>query len=392
MTRRLATAARYDRGALADVVIYADSLRCPELRHELPLAITDPFLYVEHEGRRLVVITSFEVERVKALGVSAMPPEAFGVDQLLAQGLTRAEADLEVVARACESFGIRTAAVPPSFPLEVADRLRRAGIEVEVDRALFERRRRVKNEAELAGVRRAQRAAEAGMARIAELLRAAAPDSGGVLRLDEDPLTSERLRAEADAVILANGAVNEDLIVAPGAQGAVGHDHGTGEIRAGEPVIADIFPRDKESGCYADMTRTFVVGEPSPELVGYQRLCREALDLVLANARPGVAGAELHRRVCELFEQHGQPTQLSKPSGETMRDGFFHSLGHGVGLDVHEAPGLGRSGVELVAGDVIAVEPGLYRHESGGVRLEVLLLVTEDGVELLTRYPYELAP
>ncbi|MGZ4463217.1 MAG: M24 family metallopeptidase, partial [Gaiellaceae bacterium] len=211
-------------------------------------------------------------------------------------------------------------------------------------------------------------------------------------RLDGEPLTSERLRSEAERTILDSGAVGDDLIVAGGAQGAVGHEPGTGSIRAGEPVIADIFPRDKESGCFADMTRTFVVGEPSEELAGYHRLCLEALELVIATAKPGITGAELHRSVCELFEQHGQPTQLSKQPGETLRDGFFHSLGHGVGLEVHEAPGRGRNGAELVAGDVLAVEPGLYRHDRGGCRLEDLLLVTDGGVELLTRYPYELAP
>jgi Xaa-Pro aminopeptidase len=375
-----------------DIVISADSVRSPEMRHEVPLAIGDPFLYLEHEGKRLVVVTSFEVERVQSVGVPAIAPEALGMDELLAQGLTREKMELEVAVRACERLGIISAAVPPSFPLELAERLRAAGIRLEVDRDLFEGRRRAKNDAEQAGVRRAQRAAEAGMARVAELLRASSPGPDGVLRLDSEPLTSERLRAEAEQAVLASGATGEDLIVAAGAQGAVGHEPGTGPIRAGDPVIADIFPRDRETGCYADMTRTFVVGEPSQELVDYHGLCREALDLTMKEAKPGVRGADLHRLVCELFERHGQPTQLSKQPGETLRDGFFHSLGHGVGLEVHEAPGLGRNGAALVPGDVIAVEPGLYRHDRGGCRLEDLLLVTDDGVELLTEYPYDLTP
>jgi Xaa-Pro aminopeptidase len=375
-----------------DIVIYADSVRSPEMRHEVPLAIGDPFLYLEHEGKRLAVVTSFEVGRVQAAGVPAMAPESFGFDELLAQGLTRSRAELELALRVCKQLGISSASVPPTFPLELAERLRAGEIRLEVDRELFERRRRVKNEAEQAGVRRAQRAAEVGMARVAELLRASSPGDDGVLVLDTEPLTSERLRAEAERVILECGAVGEDLIAAAGAQGAVGHEPGTGPIRAGEPVIVDIFPRDKESGCYADMTRTFVVGEPSQELVDYHRLCGEALALTLAAAKPGVPGADLHRLVCDLFERQGQPTQLSKQPGETLRDGFFHSLGHGVRLEVHEPPSLGRNGGPLVAGDVIAVEPGLYRHDRGGCRLEDLLLVTEDGVELLTQYPYELAP
>ena len=109
------------------------------------------------------------------------------------------------------------------------------------------------------------------------------------------------------------------------------------------------------------MTRTFCLGEPPEELVRYHALVREALDLAYATIRPGVTGAEAHRVVCELFEKHGYRTQLSKEPGEVLDEGFFHSLGHGVGLEVHELPALGRVGEEIVAGDVLAVEPGLYR-------------------------------
>ena len=94
---------------------------------------------------------------------------------------------------------------------------------------------------------------------------------------------------------------------------------------------------------------------------------------------------------CELFDQHGFPTQLTKDPDKPLEDGFFHSLGHGVGLEVHELPSLGRLGTELVAGDVLAVEPGLYRKGFGGCRLEDLLLVTDDGAEVLTDFPYDLA-
>ena len=96
--------------------------------------------------------------------------------------------------------------------------------------------------------------------------------------------------------------------------------------------------------------------------------------------------------MCAFFEERGQPTQLSAPEGTVLRDGFYHGLGHGVGLDVHESPSLGRIGHELVAGDVITLEPGLYRHGFGGVRLEDILLVTDDGSETLSSFPYDLDP
>jgi Xaa-Pro aminopeptidase len=378
---------------VADVLIYADSLRSPEMRHEVPLAVPDAFLYAEHDGSRHVVASSFELDRIKAVApdLELMPYEEFGLDELYAQGLSRDEIELEVILRAARRFGIERAAVPSTFPLEVADHLRANGIEVIADREHFVRRRRVKNEAELAGIRRAQHAAEAGMTAARELLRSAEQQNGDLV-LDGEPLTCERLKMAVEQAFTANGAFADEFIVSHGPQTAVGHEMGSGPIAPGEPVCLDLFPRDRESGCFADMTRVFVVGEPSEELAEYHRLCREALEASVAAVKPGVAGSELHRICSSVFEEHGYPTLLSKQPGEVLKDGFYHSLGHGVGLEVHEDPALGRGPGELVAGDVIAVEPGLYRHGYGGCRLEDLVLVTEDGAEVLTDYPYDLAP
>jgi Xaa-Pro aminopeptidase len=378
---------------VSDVLIHGDTVRSPELRHEVPLMLPDPFLYLERDGRRALVVASLEVPRIEAaaLDLEIRTPEAFGLDELLAQGASRADAELEVYVRACSELGVASARVPPAFPLELGDVLRGRGIDVRPDRDLFDSRRRVKNEHELAGVRRAQQAATAGIAHAADMLRRAESGEGGLL-LDGEPLTSERIRTEVEAVIAARGAAADDLIVSHGPQTAVGHELGSGQLRAEEPIVLDFFPRDRESACFGDMTRTFVVGDAPEELRRYHEHCREALDRALAAIRPGVTGKELHRLVCELFHEHGYPTQLSKQPGETLADGFFHSLGHGVGLEVHEEPGLGRAGTELVPGDVLAVEPGLYRAGFGGCRLEDLVLVTADGYENLTDYPYELEP
>src|SRR5262249_22928742 len=151
------------------------------------------------------------------------------------------------------------------------------------------------------------------------------------------------------------------FIVAHGPQTAVAHELGSGPIAPGEPVVIDLWPRDQATACHADMTRTYVVGEPGPELVEYHRLCREAVDLAVSLIRPGVEGRAVHLAVCELFEGHGYPTQRTKDPGTVLEDGFFHGTGHGVGLEVHELPWVGLAPGELRAGDVVTVEPGLYR-------------------------------
>jgi Xaa-Pro aminopeptidase len=378
---------------VGDVLIYADSLRSPEMRHEVPLGIPDPFLYAERDGDRHVVASSFELGRVSEVApeLRVLPLEEFGIDELYAQGLPREEIELEVILRAARRFGIEEAVVPGTFPLEVADHLRGNGIQVRADREHFVRRRRVKNDAELAGIRRAQHAAEAAMDAAREVLRSAERQNGSLV-VDGEPLTCERLKIAVEQAFTANGAFADEFIVSHGAQTAVGHDMGSGPIAPNEPVCLDLFPRDRESGCFADMTRVFVVGTPSDELEEYHRLCREALERSVEAVKPGVAGSELHRITCEIFEEHGYPTLLSKKPGEVLRDGFYHSLGHGVGLEVHEEPSLGRAPGELVAGDVIAMEPGLYRNGYGGCRLEDIVLVTEKGPEVLTDYPYDLRP
>ena len=377
---------------MPDVLIYGDTLRSPELRHEVAVPIPDPFLYAERNGRRVVAIHSLEVPRVRGIGLDVLSWDDLGWEELLDQGISRDELYLHVAERACRSLGVESAVVPPGFPVELADHLRGAGLELTVDREAFTRRRRVKNEAELEGIRRAQRAAEAAMDVARGLLRSA-DASGDVLMLDGEPLTCERVKQEIGEVFTAHDMAADELIVSHGGQSAIGHDMGSGPISPGEPVVIDLWPKDRETGCHADMTRTYCVGEPPEELVEYHRLVKRALDEAIAGVRGGAAGHELYRATCELFQEHGYKTLLTKDLGETLEEGFFHGLGHGVGLEVHEDPGMGLAPASpLVAGDVVTVEPGLYRPGFGGCRLEDLVLVTEDGCENLTDYPYDLEP
>lgn len=379
---------------MPDVLIVADTIRSPELRHEVPLAVPDAFLYAEVGGKRSVVVSPLEAGRIRELGLDleVITGEEVGFDELLRRGLDTYALNDELYLAACRHLGLERAVTPNGFPLGHADHLRANGIELTADQRLFDERRRVKTEHELAGVRRACKAVEAGIAVGAEMLRTASR-ANGVLTLGGEPLTCERIQAEVQRAFNEHGALADEFVVSHGAQTAVGHEEGSGPIAADDVVLFDLFPRDRESACFADFTRTFAVGTPPDELVEYHRLAKEALDLALSRVRPGVRGSDIHREVCDFFHSHGYKTQLHKEEGEALEDGYFHATGHGVGLEVHEEPGVGRVASEpLVEGDVIALEPGLYRKGFGGARLEDLVLVTADGAELLTHYPYDLEP
>jgi Xaa-Pro aminopeptidase len=378
---------------MPDVLIFGETVTSPSMRHEVPVSIGDDFVYVERNGTRLVAVASLETPRLGGNGLEVHAFEDFGYDDLIAQGLNRERALVEIALRACRDAGVTSAAVPPDFPVAVADHLRANGIDLSPDSELFVQRRRSKNEAELAGIRRAQRGTEEAMAAAREMFRRA-EISGDAVLLDGEPLTSERVKGVIARVFTDNDLIADDFIVSHGPQTAVGHDGGSGAILANEPIVLDLFPRDRESGCFSDMTRTFVVGEPSEELLEWHRLTEEAITRAFALVKPGAVGRDIHIETCRFYEEHGYPTQLSKQPGTVLLDGFFHGLGHGVGLEVHEAPSLGMGGGAdvLVPGDVVTLEPGLYKGGVGGCRLEDIVVVTEHGAENLTNFPYDLTP
>ena len=377
-----------------DVLIHAAPLRSAELRQLIPANILDPFLFVEHDGRAYAAIWPPDDVLVRDArpDVELLNPFALGLDELIEGGMQRDDAVAEVALRACREIGVERAAVPRLFPLYVADRLRAGGIELTVDGPLFDARRRVKTATQIAGIRRASRAAEAGMALAGEMIWNGRPGADGVLMLDGEVLTAERVHDALRAEFDRHGCQSTAIIVAPGAQGASCHDLGSGPLRAGVPVICDLWPEDRASGCWSDMTRTFVNGDRRADVTRWHALCLESHDRVLEILGPGVTGQRLWETACDVMEAAGELTQRAPGGRETLRDGFFHSLGHGVGLEVHESPLLGRGGEALVPGDVVTVEPGVYREGDAGVRLEDLFLVTETGWERLTDHPMALGP
>ena len=376
------------------VLLYGDTERSAALRHEIPIAIGDPVLYAEVDGRTFIEASPLERDRLAAACPHAelVDDAELGLYELRGSGMSRDEVVLELTSRAVKSIGISEAIVDFDFPLGLAERLRADGMKLTVDDAAIKQRRRAKTAAELAGIRRAQEAAEAGIAAAAALLAQAEPVDG-TLHVDGEPLLAEQVRAVLREACGRSGAPAPPEVIVASVHQGTGHNPGRGPLPAGLPIQIDLWPQDEASSCWADMTRTFLVGgEPPQEVLRQERLVHEVFDRVREAAKPGVTGRELHALTCDVFEREGYRTQRTGP-GDDPSEGFQFSLGHGVGLRVHEDPSLGQAGhAPLVAGDVIAVEPGLWDREVGGVRFEDLLLITDDGCETLTRYPYDLTP
>jgi Xaa-Pro aminopeptidase len=344
----------------------------------------DPFVTLYTDDGISLLVSSLEYGRARS--TSRADHVARHADYDYRENVTeygRTEAGHRTLAAFLSEHGVETVSAPERFPLGTADGLRELGIDVVAETEdVVAGIRATKTGEEVDHVRTVQKANEAAMTAAEELLRDADVDDG-VLFYDGDPLTSERVKEEIEVTLLRHGCGLDETIVACGADGADPHDRGSGSLRANEPVVVDIFPRSKATKYHADMTRTVLVGEASDELRRRHERTVEAMDAAFDALEAGVTGEEIHDAVCDVYEDAGYATLRSDPETET---GFIHSTGHGVGLDVHERPSLGPDGGELRAGHVVTVEPGLYDPAVGGVRVEDLVVVTEDGYENLTDY------
>ena len=287
--------------------------------------------------------------------------------------------------------GVEAVRVSPMLPVGYWEALRQAGVEMRIDPMLFVEQRRHKTPEEASFIHSAQRAAEAACAEIIAYL-AVAENKDGLLWLDRRPLTSERLMARAEAALAEIGYTGGDMIVAGSPECALPHFRGEGQLRAGAPIIIDIFPQGKTSGYHGDLTRTVVVGEVPDEVNRMWDASCAALDAGIAMLKAGVNGRDVHREACRVLVEHGFGTYTEGFEGQVDGPRMNHSLGHGVGLDVHESPNLRDLDYPLDAGDVVTVEPGLYKAGLGGVRVEDTGIITRDGFTNFTSLPRSLDP
>ena len=206
MGSEYATGHAVDSLVMTNVLFFGDTERSPAMRHELPVTIGDGFLLGIVNGTLHVVASPLERDRIARAAPDAVLHDMadLGVFELMKSGISVYEIDLELASRGAAAMGVREALADPEMPVAVADRLRADGIVLDLDAAAIADRRRVKSAAELAGIRRAQTAAEAGLRAAADLLRSATVQSDG-LSVDGEPLTAERVRDELREATRARG-------------------------------------------------------------------------------------------------------------------------------------------------------------------------------------------
>lgn len=367
-------------------LIAASASESSDILYATGFYAADEYIFVElPEGRRIAVVSSLELQRARKEvrpGVEVMDRAVI----MRSKDVPTTEKDFLVRLSRC--FDIGCWLVPKRFPLAYADTLRRAGIEVQAVPGDFFPERAVKRPDEIGHIREAMKVTQNAMYQVQDFLKESVIGADNVLFWHDKPLTSEYIRAEVEAEFKRRGYSAEHTIIACGADASAPHCIGSGPVRAHETLVADIFPRCDATGYWGDMTRTFVKGKASPVAKKAFDAVLRASNSVLGKLRQGVTGKDMHLLAAATLEEAGFRTGLD---GNGVPCGFFHGLGHGVGLDIHEDPRLSPANpAALNAGSVVSVEPGLYDPSWGGIRLEDLVVITEDSCENLCTMPKEL--
>jgi len=352
----------------------------------------DAVICLRVAGKRYLAVSSLEYGRAakEAPVDELLSHEELGIIDLARELKSSAKAYAAAVANLLDEIGASNSpiVVPANFGLVYADGLRARGITLTPDGKLFDSLRRAKTEEEISNIEKTQNAVEAACAHAVEILEESGIEDDGILKWRGAPLSSELLRAEIEIELLRRGCAADGTIVAGGPQAADPHERGHGPLKAGESIIVDIFPVDISTRYYSDMTRTFVKGEPNEGLQEMYDTVLESQEAALSMIRAGVNGRDVHRKVADVLHEAGYKTNVhDQEEGKPLTEGFFHGTGHGVGLEIHEAPRVSLADEDLIPGDVISVEPGVYDTKVGGVRIEDLVVVTEDGCRNLTTFP-----
>ena len=362
---------------LDGLLLVGDSICDPDMYYLTRFSAVDRFTILAAE-KVTMLVSSMELRRAmhESSADKVVSTSEYGIREKLKASGKPGEAYTAALVEFLRDYGVRRIGVPQRFPAGIFTTLSKE-FQVSIVESPVSKWREVKSEQEIEAIGRVQRACEKAMHLAIDSISRSEP-KGDYLYADGNPLTSEKVRSSIEISLLEEGCDAFDTIVAGGPAAANPHASGCGPLPANSPVVIDIFPRSKSSRYFADMTRTVLRGEASPEIVDIYDAVVAAQNAGIDAVRAGVDGKEVHTRVSQIFLDRGYP--------EGDDRGFIHSTGHGVGLEVHESPSLSEAGGVLQASSVVTVEPGLYYPDLGGVRLEDLVVVRPKGCDNLTEF------
>ncbi len=370
-------------------LIISESESGADMLHATGFRAPDPFVYLESRGRTAILLSDLEFDRGKRQAAVDEVVSQSELAAILEKSLGRKPSPAEITARFLKTRGGSRPLVPPDFPLGLAHEFEECGIVVSPVEGMFRPERQIKTAEEIRLMTQATRITEQGMERAFEVLRAAKIGPRNILRWGGGILTSERLRIEIESTILRSGGIPAgNSIVACGEQACDPHERGHGPLKAHQLIILDLFPRAAATGYYGDLTRTVVRGKATEAQSRLWEVCLLGQKLALGALRSGADGGKIHREVTQFFSDNDYPTErvgVAKDGSGGRWSGFFHGTGHGLGLELHEAPRFGAA--KLKAGQVFTIEPGLYIPGLGGVRHEDVALITKTGHKQLSRCP-----
>jgi Xaa-Pro aminopeptidase len=363
-------------------LIVADSDRDANMLYATGLFVPDPFIYLLYERRPLLVMSDLEIDRARASAPHCRVVSLSEIQRKLRRDGVKRPGYSQVIRHVLREKKIRRVVVPDNFPLGLARELKKLGIKIK-PRPNFFPRREFKNADEVKKISAALIMAEVGMSEGMQALRLSKIGKRRQLIYRGMPLTSERLRAIIDCAILQVSGLAGNTIVAGGKQACDPHERGSGPLRANELIVIDIFPRSQKTGYFGDITRTVVRGRADEASRKLYATVLQGQKIAFDKMRARTKTAEVHKAVHDYFVKQGYKTWRR----DGHMEGFFHGTGHGLGLEIHEAPRVGATSAgELKRGQVVTVEPGLYYPEIGGVRLEDVALITGNGAKNLTRF------
>lgn len=361
-------------------LIYGSSEN-PDVLYATRLFLPDKFIYLEHKGRKFLLMSDLELERVKkqCQGCTVLSLQSY---KKKVEKVGKKANLVNIVDALLRERRISEVEVPGDFPAWLYKKLVNKKYRVRCSRDDFFPERKVKSKDEQRAIKASQRINEKALELVLNMLRQANVHNNK-LYLKGKPLTSEMLKRSLNHFYLEHEhTCPEGIILSCGSQTALPHHRGSGALRANAPIIIDLYPRSMKTGYWADMTRTVVKGKASDKLKKMYDAVLASQEHALSMIKEGVLASTVHEKTLNVLKSHGFPNKVVRG----VPQGLIHTTGHGLGLEIHEKPRLGSENKEpLRAGNVVTVEPGLYYTGIGGVRIEDLVIVTKRGCRNLTK-------